>query len=368
MIQRRWLHRGWLGGVGVIVLLVVGMAAMWWRDGGSAVPMPAHQFSARWMGDATILLDDGSSAILVDPYFSRLSRQRLQQRTIEPDTGRIDAALRRVGAPKLLAVLATHSVFDQAMDVPIVAARTHADVAGSRSMQNIARGLAFPEDRIRTFENGEFLAYANFNIMAVAAPTSASIGDSLAGDIDVPLRPPVSPQAYRTGRSYSLLVEHDGRRVLIVGRPTYEPGSMLGIDADVVFLSIAGLAAKGERFAAEYWREIVVTTGASLVVLTQWDDHSRPLEQGVRPPSQRDYDTAIEWMQQLGANDGVIVRVPKEFERIDLMAQSLADVIRPQRPRDVPRHVRHRSLVRDERIAHRFPQGPIRRQSMRGIL
>ncbi len=362
------MHRGWLGAFGVIALPVVGMAAMWWREAGSAVPVPAHQFSARWMGDGTILLDDGPSAILVDPYFSRLSREQLRQRTIEPDTSRIDAALRRVGAPKLLAVLATHSAFDHAMDVPIVAARTNADVAGSRSTQNIARGLAFPEDRIRTFENGEFLAYADFNIMAVAASASASSGDSLAGDIDVPLRPPVSPQAYRTGRSYSLLVEHDGRRVLIVGRPTYEPGSMLGIDADVVFLSIDGLAAKGERFAAEYWREIVVTTGASLVVLTQWDDHSRPLEQRVRPPSQGDYDTAIEWMQQLGASDDVTVRVPKEFERIDLMAPSLADVDPLQRSRDVPRHVRHRALVRDERIAHRCPQGPIRRQTTRRIL
>jgi L-ascorbate metabolism protein UlaG (beta-lactamase superfamily) len=362
------LHRGWLGALGVIVLLVVGMAAMWWRDAGSAVPMPAHQFSARWMGDATILLDNGASAILIDPYFSRLSREQLRQRTIEPDTNRIGAALRRVGGPKLLAVLATHSAFDHAMDVPIVAARTNADVAGSRSTQNIARGLAFPEDRIRTFENGEFLAYADFNIMAMATSTSATSGDSLAGDIDVPLRPPVSPRAYRTGRSYSLLVEHDGRRVLIVGRATYEPGSMLGIDADVVFLSIDGLAAKGERFAAEYWREVVVTTGASLVVLTQWDDHSRPLEQAVRPLSETDYDTAIEWMQQLGARDDVMVRVPKEFERIDLMAPSLADVNHLQRPRNGPRHVRQRALVRDERIAHRFPQGPIRRQSMRGIL
>jgi L-ascorbate metabolism protein UlaG (beta-lactamase superfamily) len=368
MTRRHKLHRGWLGGLGVIVLLVVGMAAMWWRDVGSAVPISAHQFSARWMGDGTILLDDGASAILIDPYFSRLSRERLRQRTIEPDTGRIEAALRRVGAPRLLAVLATHSAFDHAMDIPIVAARMNADVAGSRSTQNIARGLAFPEDRIRTFENGEFLAYADFNIMAVAAPTSASIGDSLAGDIDVPLRPPVSPLAYRTGRSYSLIVEHDGRRVLVVGRPTYEPGSMLGIDADVVFLSIDGLAAKGERFAADYWREIVATTGASLVVLTQWDDHSRPLEQAMRPLSKGDYDTAIDWMQQLGAHDGITVRVPKEFERIDLMAPSLADVNQLQRPRDVPRHVRQRALVRDERIAHRYPQGPIRRQTMRGIL
>ena len=324
MPRSRRLLTSWLAAVAGVFLLTAAMAAMWWRDAGST-PIPAHQFSARWMGDGTVLLADGPSAILVDPYFSRLSRERLQQGMIEPDTNRIDAALRRVGAPKLLAVLATHSTFDHAMDVPIVASRTNADIAGSRSTQNIARGFAFPEDRIRTFENGEYLAYADFNIMAVASPLSLSVDDSLAGDIDVPLRPPVSARAYRTGRNYSLLVEHDGRRVLIVGQPSYEPGSMLGVDADVVFLSIDGLAAKGERFAAEYWREVVVTTGASLVVLTQWDDHSRPLEQAVRPPSQTDYDTAVEWMQDLSAADGVMVRVPKEFERIDLMPAALAD-------------------------------------------
>jgi hypothetical protein len=88
----------------------------------------------------------------------------------------------------------------------------------------------------------------------------------------------------------------------------------------------------------------------------------------MRPLSKGDYDTAIEWMQQLGAHDDITVRVPKEFERIDLMAPTLADVNQLQPPRDVPRHVRQRALVRDERLAHRYPQGPIRRQSMRGIL
>jgi len=365
--SRRAITNGVASAVGILMLSSA-MAAMWWRDAGSATAVTAHQFNARWMGDGTILLADGPSAILVNPYFSRLSRDRLERGAIEPDTERIDAALRRAGTPKLLAVLATHSTFDHAMDLPIVAERTDADIAGSRSTGNIARGLAIPERRIRAFESGEMLAYADFNVMAIASPSSTAADDSLAGDIDIPLRPPVSALAYRTGRSYSLLVTHDGRRVLIVGRPSYAPGSMLGVDADVVFLSIDGLAAKGQRFTAEYWREIVTTTGASLVVLTQWDDASRPLEERVRPSSQADYDTAIEWLQDLGADDNVMVRVPKAFERIDLMAVTLADATRLQQQRETRRHVRRATLVREQHVAHRFPQGPIRRRSSRGIL
>jgi L-ascorbate metabolism protein UlaG (beta-lactamase superfamily) len=327
--NRRLLTSGF-SAIAVATLLTMGMAARWWHGTPNATPVTAHQFSARWMGDGTILLGDGPAAILVDPYFSRLPRERVLRGEVAPDTARIDAALHKAGAGKLLAVLATHTTFDHAMEVPIVATRTDADIMGSASLMNVARGSAIPERRLRNFENGDVVAYDDFKIMAVPSPSALSGDDSLEGEIDVPLRPPVSALAYRAGRTYSLVVEHDGRRVLIVGRPTFAPGSMLGVDADVVFLSIDGLAQKGERFAAEYWREVVQTTHASLVVLTQWDDRAYPLEQGVRPPSQTDYETVIEWMQELGKDDGVTVRVPKAFERIDLMAVTLADAARRQ--------------------------------------
>jgi L-ascorbate metabolism protein UlaG (beta-lactamase superfamily) len=368
MARNRRLLTSGLSAAALALTLSGGMAAMWWRDGASATPVTAHQFSARWMGDGTILIGDGPAAILVDPYLSRLPRERILRGVVAPDTARIDAALRRADAGKLLAVIATHTTFDHAMDVPLIASRTDADIVGSSSLMNVARGSAIPERRLRNYENGDVVAYEDFKIMAVPSPSALSGDDSLEGEIDIPLRPPVTPLAYRVGRSYSLIVEHDGRRVLIVGRPTFAPGSMLGVDADVVFLSVDGLAQKGERFAAEYWREVVETTHAGLVVLTQWDDRAYPLEQGVRPPSQTDYETVIGWMQELGEAEGVIVRVPKAFERIDLMAITLADAAPRQHGPVAARHVRHATFVRETRVLHRWPQGPIRRQSRRKIL
>jgi L-ascorbate metabolism protein UlaG (beta-lactamase superfamily) len=366
--RARRLVTGGLSAIAIALLLSGGVAAMWWRDTGNAIPVAAHQFSAWWMGDGSIVLGDGPAAIIVDPYFSRLPRERVLRGKVAPDTARVDAALRRAGAKKLLAVVATHTTFDHAMDIPLVASRTDADIVGSGSLMNVARGGAIPERRLRNFENGDVISYDSFKLMAVPSPPALSGDDSLEGEIDVPLRPPVPALAYRAGRSYSLVVEHDGRRVLIVGRPTFAPGSMFGVDADVVFLSVNGLAEKGERFAAEYWREVVEQTHASLVVLTQWDDRAYPLEQGVRPPSQTDYETVIAWMQDLGAADGVSVRVPKAFERIDLMAVTLADAARRPSAWHDARHVRHALLARETRMSHRYPQGPIRRQSRRKIL
>jgi hypothetical protein len=73
-------------------------------------------------------------------------------------------------------------------------------------------------------------------------------------------------------------------------------------------------------------------------------------------------------MQDLGAADGVSVRVPKAFERIDLMAVTLADAARRPSAWHDARHVRHALLARETRMSHRYPQGPIRRQSRRKIL
>ncbi|HKH94875.1 MAG TPA: hypothetical protein VKA54_23905 [Gemmatimonadaceae bacterium] len=315
----RWALSRWSAPVAAGTFLVGAIGSAWW-SAPAGIALPAARFSARWMGATTILVYDGKSGILVDPYFSRLSRESVQDELISPDTTRVNTALERAGVSTLAVVMATRSNFDHAMDVPIVAARMNADVAGSRSTRNIARGLEFPEERIRTFEDGAFLAYGSFKLTAIESPRAPPASDPYAGEIAVPLTPPLHASAYRTGANYALLVERAGRRVLIVSQPGFEPGKLIGVDADIVFLSVAGLVARGEHFASDYWRETVLTTGAKLVILTSWDDSARPLDQSTRPSSPHDFETAVQWIKELGAIDGVDVRVPHAFEHIDLLA------------------------------------------------
>ena len=315
----RWSPASWSAPLAAGTLLASALGSAWWHDvGGSA--LPESKFSARWLGATTILVYDGRSGIMVDPYFSRLPRESLQDEAISPDTARIYSALNSAGVSTLAVVLATRSNFDHAMDVPTVAARVNADVAGSRSTRNIARGLAFPEERIRTFEDGAVLAYGGFTLTAIESPRAPPVSDPYAGEIAAPLTPPLAASAYRTGANYAVLVEHAGRRVLIVGQPAFAPGNLIGVEADIVFLSVAGLVAKGEHFASDYWRETVLTTGAKRVILTNWDDPTRTLDQSARPSSPDDFETAVQWVKELGAVDGVDVRVPHAFEHIDLLA------------------------------------------------
>jgi L-ascorbate metabolism protein UlaG (beta-lactamase superfamily) len=314
----RWSLTSWSARLAAGSLLAAAIGSAWWNDA-SVLALPEERFSARWMGATTILVYDGKSGILVDPYFSRLSSAHVEREPISPDTTRIYTALKRAGVSTLAVVLATRSNFDHAMDVPTVAARVNADVVGSRSTRNIARGLAFPEERIRTFEDGSFLAYGSFKLTAIESQRTPPSADPYAGEIAGPLTPPLNATAYRTGANYALLVEHGGRRVLIVSQPGFEPGKLIGVDADIVFLSVAGLTARGEHFASDYWRETALTTGAKLVILTDWDDPTRALDPSARPSSSQEAETAVTWIEELGAADGVEVRVPRAFDHIDLL-------------------------------------------------
>ena len=104
-----------------------------------------------------------------------------------------------------------------------------------------------------------------------------------------------------------------------MSEPGFEPGGMIGINADIVFLGISELAARGEHFASDYWRETVLMTNAKIVYLTQFDDVTRPGDEATRSSSTQDDATAIAWMKELGATDHVVVRVPTAYDRIDLL-------------------------------------------------
>ena len=90
----------------------------------------------------------------------------------------------------------------------------------------------------------------------------------------------------------------------------------------MAFLSIGTLGLPREQFARDYWREVVQTTGANLVIPTHWDDSLRPLDQPLRdtPPPGDEVDKAMAWLNAFGAADGVMIRFPKEFDPIDLSA------------------------------------------------
>ena len=83
-----------------------------------------------WAGVTTLLVDDGSSAVMTDGFFSRPGLATVGLREIAPSAPRIDGSLARLGVDRLEAVLPVHTHFDHAMDSAVVAERTGARFVG----------------------------------------------------------------------------------------------------------------------------------------------------------------------------------------------------------------------------------------------
>ena len=272
-----------------------------------------------WMGVSTLLVDDGTSALLTDGFFSRPGLIDVGVRKLRPSSSRIDAALTRAGIDRLDAVLPVHTHYDHALDTAVVAERTGAVVVGGVSAVNIARGQRLPEDRVRIATPGSEMELGHFGVTLVESHHCPP--DRFPGPITDPVVPPVRASAYRCGEAWSTLVHHrpSGRRLLIQGSAGFAAGALTGRRAEVAYLGVGQLGVQPERYIRQYWNETVRAVGARLVVLIHWDDFFRPLTEPLRalPYAGDDLDVTMRVLTALAERDGVTVHLPSLWQRAD---------------------------------------------------
>lgn len=282
------------------------------------VPEAGGGLSVTFLGVTTLLVQDGTSAVMTDGFFSRPSLPSVGLRRLSPHPGRIDAALTRAGVSALDALIPVHTHFDHAMDSAVVAARTGARLVGGPSAVNIGRGGGLPDDRIHQVSSGVPAAAGSFTLTPVASHHCPP--DRYPGDIEAPLTPPAKAAAYRCGESWSLLLEHTGgRTALIQGSAGFVPGALAGRSAEVAYLGVGQLGVQDEDYIRAYWRETVETVGARRVVLIHWDDFFRPLDRPLRalPYLGDDLDATMAVLGPLAARQGVPLHFPTLWRRED---------------------------------------------------
>jgi L-ascorbate metabolism protein UlaG (beta-lactamase superfamily) len=277
----------------------------------------ADSLSATWMGVATLLLDDGSSALLTDGYFSRPSLAQVAAAKVSPSPARVDGCLARAQVTQLEAVIPVHTHIDHVMDSALVVDRTGARLVGGESAANVGRGYGLPEDRLVVAVSGEPITLGAFDVTLVESHHCPP--DRFPGVIDAPLTPPVKASAYRCGESWSTLVHHrpTGRRLLIQGSAGFVKGALTGHRADAVYLSVGQLGLQPRSYLVDYWTETVRAVGARRVLLIHWDDFFRPLSKPLRalPYAGDDLDVSIRVLDELAAQDGVALHLPTVWRR-----------------------------------------------------
>lgn len=272
-----------------------------------------------WAGVTTLLVNDGTSAIMTDGFFSRPGLLTVGTRKLSPSLPRIEGSLTRLGVERLYAVLPVHTHFDHAMDSAVVAGRTGATLVGGTSATHLGRGAGMPENRLVNVTPGEPVSLGAFDVTLVIGDHCPP--DRFPGTIDAPVVPPVKASAYRCGESWSTVIHHrpSGRRLLVVGSAGFVPGALTGQQADVVYLGIGQLGLQPERYLLDYWQEAVRAVGARRVVLIHWDDFFRPLHAPLRalPFAVDDLDYSMRVLTRLAAEDGVPLHLPTLWQSAD---------------------------------------------------
>ncbi|OBC04499.1 MBL fold metallo-hydrolase [Mycobacterium sp. 852013-50091_SCH5140682] len=285
------------------------------------VPPATPQSPVRviWAGVTTLLVHDGSSAVLTDGFFSRPPLLTVGLGRLEPSLPRIDGCLARLGIDRLDAVLPVHTHFDHAMDSAVVADRTGAALVGGSSAAQIGHGHGLASDRIVIATPGLPLPLGAFDVTLFTSEHCPP--DRFPGTITEPVVPPVKASAYKCGEAWSTLLHHRAtdRRMLIVGSAGAIPGALAGQRADVVYLGIGQLGLQPKRYLLDYWAETVQAVGARRVVLIHWDDFFRPLHKPLRalPYAGDDLDVSMRVLTQLAAADGVSLHLPTLWEPAD---------------------------------------------------
>src|ERR1700759_263953 len=167
---------------------------------------PGAPLTATWLGVATLLLDDGTSTLMTDGFFSRPSLARVALGKMSPSTARVDGCLARLKLTRLEAVIPVHTHFDHALDSALVADRTGAKLVGGESAANVGRGHGLPENRLVVAVSGEPIRLGAFEVTLIESHHCPP--DRFPGVIDTPLVPPVRASAYRCGEAWSTLVHH----------------------------------------------------------------------------------------------------------------------------------------------------------------
>lgn len=277
------------------------------------------ELTVAWMGVSTLLVDDGTSALMTDGFFSRPSLLDVGLRKLTPSAARIDEALQGAGIKRLAAVLPVHTHFDHALDSAAVAERTGASVIGGESAANIARGQGLPKDRIVVATPGESLTVGTFDVTLIKSDHCPP--DRFPGSITSPVVPPAKASAYRCGEAWSTLVAHrpTGRRLLIQGSAGFVPGALHGRHAEVIYLGVGQLGVQPVRYIEQYWEQTVRAVGARRAVLIHWDDFFRPLTDPLRalPYAGDDLDVTMRVLGSLAQRDGVALNLPPLWQPTD---------------------------------------------------
>jgi L-ascorbate metabolism protein UlaG (beta-lactamase superfamily) len=230
----------------------------------------ARGLEVTWFGTAGFRFAYQGTTIWIDPYLTRLPLgDFLRRRVVLPSTGAIARWVDRADA-----VLVGHTHFDHALDVPAIARRTGCTVYGSQSAQNLMglHGLAEHVVVVRPHVDYEVGPFRFKFVPSIHSKLQLGLRVPFSGELTCEHLDEMTPQAYRCGEVFGVLVEVAGVRFYHQGSADLLENEIHDKGVDVFLCG-----ASGRRFTPNYLQRIMRALEPKLIVPTHYDDFFVPL-------------------------------------------------------------------------------------------
>ena len=262
--------------------------------------------SVTWFGVTSILVDDGTTQVLIDGFFSRPKGSLLNR--IAPDPKLLDPGflenyeIRDAGCtvPKTNAercasadrtglglVVPAHAHFDHVLDAPLIAGLTGAPLFGGPSVERVAQATTAwfgdtidPIHRLTASDTEKLLSAAGLRVGSLTVglietphahtPAAPIVGGETDADFSFPAR----KWSMKEGTNYAVWIDTGSTRLLVIPSAGHISDELVsrGIEADTVFLGIGYAGRLTANEFKDFWTRSVPDVGATKVVLTHWDD------------------------------------------------------------------------------------------------
>ena len=268
-------------------------------------------------GTSTLLFDDGSTQILIDACITRPAMETLLaslnsgKALIQTDPAMVDGWLARPEVGQIAAMFVAHSHHDHAIDVAYIANRTGAQVHGSESTLNIARGGGVPEGQLSRYRLWVPVQVGDFTVTVLPGrhpPNPPPLTDDRDLTIDAPLPQPAAFADYVEGGSFAFLIEHGGHTTL-VQVPSYVIGVLEEVRAEILFLSVVPIGIGGRRRTDAFYDQIIGVVKPQLVIPVHWDNFTEPVSGDLVPLSAEipaKFDDLLARLQKDGIGFGIM--------------------------------------------------------------
>jgi len=308
--------------------MVVGFGTLAAQD--QRIADQSHPVVLKYLGTAGWEIADGTTAILVDPYLSRINgpappgggsshsfagdtRKAYGWNDVaSPDVAAIDSHIQRADF-----VLVTHTHYDHILDVPHIALKTRAVVIGTESTENVTRAYGVPEAQLITVRGGEDYQFSSFSLKVIPSIHSPLDHKHYFSSATAPsgMKAPLTlEQIHPEGGTLAYLIRFHGHQILAFGGMNYIEREIVGLEPDVALIGAGASRKEIYDYSGRLMRDLHYP---ALVLPTHWDNFLAPYGASQQPA----LDALQSFVQEIvAASPKTRVIVPKYFEPIPLDA------------------------------------------------